>query len=183
VPGDGGTEALVAAAARGVKVRVLTNSLASAEAAVVQAGYAKRRLDLLRAGVKLYEIKPTRQLEPEGSAAGVSTTAALHAKTFAVDNERIFVGSFNLDQRSARLNTEMGVVIDSPTLAQRLASAFDSQVPLIAWEVRLLPDGTSLEWIERSSSGERRYDVEPDTTWFDRAKVWMLSPLPIDWML
>src|SRR5262249_10288867 len=106
VPGEDGTAALARAAHRGVKVRVLTNSLAATDVAPVHAGYAKRRCDLLRAGVRLFELKPTAAVEKEqtkglGTGAGVQ----LHAKTSALDRSRIFVGSFNFDQRSALLNT------------------------------------------------------------------------------
>lgn len=187
VPGDEGTAALVATAERGVKVRVLTNSLASTHASVVHSGYAKRRKDLLRAGVQLYELRTTAvRDEREGKGKGKfgsGSSAALHAKTFAVDGGRIYVGSFNFDLRSARLNTEMGLVIDSPALARQLAETFDNDVPLVAYEVRLKADGESLEWIERTASGETGYDTEPGTTWFQRWSVDVLSILPVDWML
>src|SRR6185295_7292830 len=105
----------------------LTNSLASSEANVVHAGYAKRRLELLRAGVQLYEIKTTaaQQAREEKISLGSSSSSALHAKVFAVDRSRIFVGSFNFDLRSAKLNTEMGVVVESARLASSLAEALD----------------------------------------------------------
>jgi putative cardiolipin synthase len=185
VPGEEGTAALVAMARGGVKVRVLTNSLASAEANVVHSGYAKRRKDLLRAGVQLYEIKTTavEEAREEKVRFGSSSSAALHAKTFAVDGSRVFVGSFNFDPRSARLNTEMGLVIDSQTLARALAERFDTAVPRVAYEVRLGPDGHRLEWIERTASGETRYDTEPGTGWFQRFGVEVLSIFPVDWML
>jgi putative cardiolipin synthase len=185
VPGAEGTAALAALASAGVKVRILTNSLAASDAKSVHAGYATRRQDLLRAGVRLYELKPTAAKElPEGGARfGSSSSAGLHAKTFAVDGNRIFVGSFNFDQRSALLNTEMGLVIESPVLAQRLAAVFDAEVPMTAYEVRLTPDGRSLEWIEQSASGEKRFDVDPGTSWFLRREVDLLSILPIEWLL
>jgi cardiolipin synthase C len=190
VPGDGGTAALVAAAGRGVKVRILTNSLAASDVAAVHAGYAKRREDLLRAGVQLFELKPTAEGESrdeksrdEKSRVGSSSSSGLHAKTFAVDSSRAFVGSFNFDQRSARLNTEMGLVIESPTLAQRLAEFFDTVVPFAAYEVRLASDGRSLEWIERTGSEVKRYDIEPETRWFRRFRVDFMSILPIEWLL
>ena len=189
VPGDEGTEALTALARRGVKVRVLTNSLESSEANVVHAGYAKRREALLDAGVRLYELKATAGQKPRdekttlGSGSGSSSGSALHAKTFAVDASRIFVGSFNFDLRSALLNTEMGLVIGSTTLAQRLADTFDTAVPLAAYEVRLRSGGNGLEWIERSASGEKRHESEPGAGWFRRFAVEVLSTLPIDWLL
>ena len=185
VPGPAGTAALEALAKGGVKVRILTNSLAASDVKAVHAGYAKRRPHLLLAGIQLYELKPTaaKESREDKVSFGASSSSALHAKTFAVDRSRIFVGSFNFDPRSALLNTEMGVVIDSPALAQRLSTTFDQDVPMLAYEVRLAPDGRTLEWIERTASGEKRYDTEPGTSWFLRRGVDILSILPIDWLL
>jgi len=185
VPGAEGTAALETLAKQGVKVRILTNSLAASDEKSVHSGYAKRRQDLLRAGVQLYELKPTaaKESQENKARAGASSSSALHAKTFAVDRNRIFVGSFNFDQRSALLNTEMGLVIDSPALAQQLATLFDAAVPMAAYEVRLAPDGRTLEWIEQTSSGEKRYEADPGTSWFLRREVDILSILPIEWLL
>ena len=185
VPGDGGTELLAAVAKRGVTVRILTNSLAASDEKSVHSGYAKRRRDLLQAGVRLYEIKPTatRKTSESDSRFGSGSSSGLHAKTLAVDSQRIFVGSFNFDQRSAHLNTEMGVVLSNPVLAQGLTRFFDVEVPMLAYEVRLAADGKSLEWIERTASGEKRYDTEPETSWSTRMGVDLLSILPIEWLL
>jgi putative cardiolipin synthase len=186
VPGEAGTAALAALASRGVKVRILTNSLASNDVKAVHAGYAQRRADLLRAGVTLYELKPTLtqpSLEQDVPWFGSGSSSALHAKTFAVDRSRGFVGSFNFTPRSELLNTEMGLVIDSRTLAERLAESFDTVVPLVAYEVRLSSDDRTLYWIERTASGEVRYDTEPGTSWFLRSRVDMLRILPIEWLL
>ena len=185
VPGNEGTAALEALSRRGVKVRILTNSLAATDESAVHAGYAKRRPDLLRAGVQLFELKPTAIKATRESRArfGASSSAALHAKTFAVDSSRVFVGSFNFDQRSVRLNTEMGLVIDSPTLAQRLTALFDVELPMVAYEVRLTPDGSRLEWIERTEAGETRYTTDPGTSWLLRRGVDLMSILPIEWLL
>lgn len=185
VPGRGGADALAKLAGSGVKVRLLNNSLAATDESAVHSGYAKHRQTLLAAGIKIYELMPTvaqNALAPTGGF-GLSSSSALHAKTFAVDRSRIFVGSFNFDPRSARLNTEMGLVIDSPKLAQKLAGFFDAGVLAVAYELRLTPDGQALEWIERTPSGEVKYDTDPGTSWFLRAKVNVLSALPIDWLL
>lgn len=185
VPGTEGAAALAKVARSGVKVRLLTNSLAATDESAVHAGYAKHRLALLQAGVRIYELMPTAMkntLEHTGRF-GVSSSSALHAKTFALDQSRIFVGSFNFDLRSARLNTEMGLVIDSAALSQQLAAFFDGTVPKVAYEVRLTPDGQALQWVEWTPSGEVRYDTDPGTSWFLRAKVNVLSVLPIDWLL
>ena len=100
-----------------------------------------------------------------------------------MDGNRIFVGSFNFDPRSALLNTEMGLVIEIPVLAQRLVAFSDAEVPMIAYEVRLTPEGRDLEWIEQTPSGAKRYDTDPDTSWFLRRQVDILSILPIEWLL
>lgn len=185
VPGEEGTAALVALARSGVKLRVLTNSLAASDVSAVHAGYAKRRPDLLRGGAQLFELKPTatQELPAYKSGVGSSSSSGLHAKTFAVDRARVFVGSFNFDLRSALLNTEMGLVVDSPSLALQMAEGFDGTVPLAAYEVVLAPDRKSLQWIERTSGGEKRHDTEPGTTFFKRLGVGVMSVLPIDWLL
>ena len=102
-----------------------------------------------QAGVQLFELKRAPGETEDGLGPGGSSSASLHAKTFAVDGARAFVGSFNFDSRSARLNTEMGLVIQSPRLARGLAEWFDTRVPLLAYEVRRSGDG-SLSWIERT---------------------------------
>jgi putative cardiolipin synthase len=173
-------------AKRGVKVRILTNSLGASDEAVVHAGYMTRRVELLRAGVVLWELKPTvATLAVETKHRfGSGGVAGLHAKTFAVDDSRIFVGSFNFDQRSAHINTELGMVIDSPAIASQLSDFFEKAVPQMAYEVRLAPDGERLVWIERiPGGGEKRYDQDPETDGWMRFKVQFMSILPIEWLL
>jgi putative cardiolipin synthase len=180
VPTKDGATALSTLAESGVRVRVLTNSLAATDVSPVHAGYAKYREALLRAGVRLYELKPfvdEKDVKDKDRAAG-SSDASLHAKTFALDRKRIFVGSFNFDPRSARLNTEMGVVVESPALAMRLSQAFDRELPGIAYEVRLTSDG-GLEWIE----GNARHPSEPGAGLMKRLWIGFLSILPIEWLL
>jgi putative cardiolipin synthase len=198
VPGKKGTADLVGLARRGIKVRVLTNSLAATDVGAVHAGYVKRRQTLLSGGVKLYELKPDAGLAaakavvsaerreasraPGGSSGGSSATS-LHSKTFAVDRSRVFVGSFNFDPRSARLNTEMGVLIDDPALAAALSNTLDEQAPLVAYEVVLSANGESLEWIERTPAGETRHATEPQTGFFRGLGISLMSLLPIESLL
>jgi cardiolipin synthase C len=177
---ENGTASLAALAESGVRVRVLTNSLASNDVAAVHAGYAKHRKALLRAGIALYELEPRRA--DSGTAAKHGSSAALHAKTFQVDGARAFVGSFNFDPRSAHLNTELGFVIESPQLAGQLSSFFDSEVPQHAYQVELNGKG-DLQWIESTSAGHRVHDTEPETSAWRRGSVHVLSVLPIDWLL
>jgi len=163
----------------------LTNALEATDVAAVHAGYAKWRKPLLEAGVTLYE---SRRSWEEGDAREHtgrfgSSASSLHAKTFAVDDQRIFVGSFNFDPRSIELNTEMGLVIDSPELASQLGAAMRSTIPQRAYQVHLAPDG-SLYWTARSANGSTtRYDTEPGTSVWKRMGVSILSVLPIDWLL
>jgi putative cardiolipin synthase len=176
---------LASLADRGVQVCILTNSLAATDVAAVHAGYAKHRADLLRAGVRLHELKSSALEHQAGSRSGQggSSSASLHAKTFALDGRCVFVGSFNFDPRSALLNTEMGLLIESPALAERLGAIFDQAVPDLAYEVRLGPDGRRLEWIERTPSGSRTYTAEPASGLLRRAMVRLLSILPVEWLL
>ena len=182
VPMAQGTQDLSALAARGVRVRILTNALEATDVGAVHAGYSKRRKDLLRAGVQLYELK--RANAPDGEMSRQSSgnsSASLHAKTFQLDGKRVFVDSFNFDPRSAVLNTEMGMVIESPELAQDLETVFDARLALLAYEVRL-NDG-SVQWIERTAQGQKVHETEPGVGGMRRFGVGVLSLLPIDWML
>jgi putative cardiolipin synthase len=191
IPGDDGMEGLGELRQRGVTVRVLTNSLAATDTAPVHAAYKRYRRELLRMNVVLYELKPSAETtenkanrdEDEKHGFG-SSGASLHAKTFAIDRNRVFVGSFNVDPRSAYLNTEMGALIDSATLSQRLSSAFDTWIPNDAYQVRLANDGHDLEWIERDNGlAVRSYTKEPNTSVWRRMWINFMSILPLEGLL
>jgi putative cardiolipin synthase len=183
VPREAGTKALASLARGGVRVRVMTNSLAATDEKSVHAGYVKRREALLRAGVHLFELKPeatsiSSQSKDKDIGSG-SSKAGLHAKTYAVDDREIFVGSFNFDPRSARLNTEMGVVIESRTLATRLATVIDNAFPSLAYRLALGDDG-QIRWF---GSDGQVFDTDPGSSWWDRLVVRIGSWLPIEWLL
>jgi cardiolipin synthase C len=182
VPAQTGTQYFTQLAANGVAVRVLTNALESTDVAAVHSGYAKRRVELLKSGVQLYELRRLPAADgkkDERSGSSGSSGSSLHAKTFAVDAKRVFVGSFNFDPRSANLNTELGFVIDSPELASTIETTFQTLVPQIAYTVRL-DDKGNVYWLERDGDKEIRYDTEPNTSWFGRVGVWFMSILPIE---
>ena len=184
VPGDAGVALFRGWSKDGVRVRVLTNSFEATDVALVHAGYAKRREELLEAGVWLYELRARggrRRAGPSGGPFG-SSASSLHAKTFAVDRSRIFIGSFNFDPRSVELNTEMGFVIDSPVLARRIAAAFDDEVPMNAWRVQLSTSG-DLVWEERRDGRTIRRRTEPGTGFWQRLGMSILSAFPIDPLL
>jgi putative cardiolipin synthase len=182
VPGKKGADALVADVQRGLRVAVLTNSLAATDVAAVHTGYARVRRPLLDGGVELYEMK-----RRAGSAAGrnqISVTgssrASLHSKAILIDHRWVYVGSMNLDPRSAILNTEMGVLVDSPELARQLREQWDLITsPELSYRVELEEDG-ELVWYDRAGGRERRSQHEPDASWGRRASVTLLRLLPID---
>ncbi|SFH55680.1 phospholipase D-like domain-containing protein [Modicisalibacter xianhensis] len=180
-----GTEAFGAMARRGVKVRILTNFLDATDVVAVHAGYAKRRKALLDAGVILYGMRSLPSVSERGSERPGpfdSSGSSLHVKTFSVDSERVLVGSFNFDPRSANLNIELGFVIDSPTLAQSIAAAFDDQIPAYAYEVRLSEKG-QLYRLEQQGAKHLCHDSEPNIGFRKRSGVFLLSLLPIKWLL
>jgi putative cardiolipin synthase len=111
-----------------------------------------------------------------------SSASSLHAKTFSVDRSHVFIGSFNFDPRSARLNTELGFVIDSPAMAQASADAFANRVPANAYRVRL-GDSGALRWVEQTHDAEVVHDREPGTGFWLRLAVRVMSMLPIEWLL
>ena len=187
VPTAAGVAAFAQLQQAGVRVRVLTNAFEATDVPAVHAGYAKHRKSLLAQGVTLYEM---RSLVPEYAAEKGrpllqrlgSSGSSLHAKTFAVDGERMFVGSLNFDPRSALFNTELGFLIDSPALAQQIAQAFEHQIPLQSYRVALAGDG-ALQWHSGLGSPAPVYGTEPHTTWWSRMLVRMLMLLPIEWLL
>ncbi|HZH81175.1 MAG TPA: phospholipase D-like domain-containing protein, partial [Gemmatimonadales bacterium] len=188
VPGSAGVDALAAIARQGVRVEVLTNALEATDVAVVHSGYAKRRKALLGAGVSLLELKrgspgsAPKHRKWTGRSGSGSSASSLHAKTFCVDRSRVFVGSFNFDPRSARLNTEMGFVIDSPGLGEAVTKWFAEEVPTRAYRVSLGDTGR-LRWIDRNDGVEVVREEEPGTSAWRRFAVALLSVLPIEWLL
>ena len=196
VPGQSGYNLLAQMRAQGKDVTVLTNSLEATDVAAVHAGYSNWRTPLLKTGVVLYELRaspgaPSRKSfigtgsgsgASSGSSGSGSSGASLHAKTFEVDGEKIFIGSYNVDQRSRNLNTEMGLVVESPLMAQQLAASFKDNITERAYQVKLAPDG-SLYWIGTQKGVVTRYTTEPGTSLLERMAVKVLSWLPIDWLL
>ncbi|KPF70610.1 hypothetical protein IP84_01355 [beta proteobacterium AAP99] len=200
VPGERGSAILAELAKSGVQTRIVTNSLAATDVASVHAGYAKRRKALLAAGVRLYEFKPDATLAQRSGRAGLlnatrrdrallagggsaaGSAASLHGKTFLVDRSRLFVGSFNLDQRSFFLNSEMGLIIDSPAISRQVAEGLDRELTTEAYEVRLDARG-QVVWIERTAEGELEHRTEPNAGLWRRFLSWLLHWLPVEWML
>lgn len=195
VPGDEGCAALEALARAGIAVEVMTNALEATDVAAVHAGYARHRVALLQAGVRLWELKAApggrtrlRLGIGSGPSAGgsrpvvVASGSSLHAKTFAVDGQRLFVGSFNFDPRSVALNTEIGFLVESAAMAGDLHAALDGGIAGRAYAVRLTDEGR-LSWAEQTEAGEVVHNREPGTRLHQRALVRFLALLPFEWLL
>jgi cardiolipin synthase C len=184
VPGREVVERLRALTARGVRVTVLTNSLASTDVAAVHAGYRHYRSDLVAAGVRLYERRPSGDKSISKQVIIGSSRASLHAKTYVFDHKNIFIGSMNLDPRSLNLNTEIGVYCESPAIASQVANDLEARLDRIAWRVELKPDPAGngrLKWIQTDSDGTvTELDHEPEVSAPRRMEVWFLGLFPIE---
>jgi putative cardiolipin synthase len=180
VPGEEFTQYLIGRVAEGVKVKILTNSLASNDVGMVHAGYMRYREDLVKGGVELYEYSAVRNeaLEKElGRNKIDSQKASLHAKFFGFDRRYLFVGSFNLDARSAVWNTELGAYFETPEDARRLSDIFEDGILQVAYRLSLDEDG-ELVWVTLDESGnEILVEQEPDTTFWQRFNTRILSPI------
>lgn len=196
VPGEAGVEWFQGIRARGIKASILTNSLASTDVAAVHAGYARYREALLRAGVDLYEVKPGASVRAKGGGESRKTglpgssRASLHAKTFVFDRRTLFIGSLNLDPRSVKLNTEIGVVFENPDLAQTFTAGLERGFAGNAWRLELKPPASHpesppsrIEWVAQEEGRELRLAGEPEVGVWRRIGVWFLSLLPIEGQL
>ncbi|MCW9094843.1 MAG: phospholipase D family protein [Ignavibacteriaceae bacterium] len=185
VPGKSGTAFLTQLVQRGVRVRILTNSLASNDVGIVHAGYIKYRKDLLRGGVELYELnkKLTRKQLKEKKGKGGSSKASLHAKSFVFDRKQIFIGSLNLDPRALLHNTEIGVVMKVPEIAEEMATWFERHIDQLAFRLELKKDENGAEkllWHGMVDGNELTFDVDPYTGFWRRFGICIMSIFPIE---
>jgi cardiolipin synthase C len=184
VPGKEGVAWMRSLTQRGVKVTVLTNSLAATDVAAVHAGYERYRKDMLDAGVHLYELKPTSD-EDEDTKMRIfgSSKASLHAKTYVFDRSSIFIGSMNLDPRSITLNTEVGLYCESPAAAAEVVDVLEPKLDQIAWRLEERPDAngkTRIVWIDTKPDGSTTESGEPGVSTMKRVGIWFLGLLPIE---
>ena len=166
---------------RNVRVRVLTNSLASNNQLAAHSCYAKTRRRLLENGLELYELRPDTDAFRSGWALGSGRSrAALHTKAMVFDRKAVFIGSFNLDPRSAVINTEAGLYIESPELAERLmANMAIGVAPANSYRVFLDPNG-GIVWETAQNEEIVSYRDEPETGFRRRFVANLLKLLPID---
>jgi cardiolipin synthase C len=177
IPGERGVASFRHLREKGVRIRIVTNSFAGNDVALVHSGYAKYRKDLLKLGVELYELKPSLAESPEKDQQRFgSSGASLHAKAFIIDRERVFVGSLNLDPRSVDLNTELGFIVESRELAEMLARQFDELIrPAYTYRLELGPQDGDLVWITEENGREVRFTRDPDVGFWRRFSTWFLS--------
>ncbi len=185
VPGKEGTKFLADLSKSGVRVRILTNSLASTDVGVVHAGYAKYRTTLLRARVELYEMNKTLNRKERKAKKGTSgsSKASLHAKSFVFDREQVFIGSLNLDPRSIVENTEIGIMVTSKEVAEILAGKFDMMIEKIAFRLELHTDEEGIEfifWHGLENGEERVWKADPHTSFWRRFALGLVSLLPVE---
>ena len=193
VPGEKGVAFLRSLRERGVRVMVLSNSLAANDVAAVHVGYRRYRKALLRAGVELWEIKPNLKIRGTPAVAGTPAEdtdkrgrSSLHAKSFVFNRETLFVGSLNLDPRSISLNTEMGMLIAIPKLANQVAESLEAKLRDSAYRLEFVPgpgpckECGSIVWHSYENGQEVNYTHEPKASFWRRLQVCFLSFLPIE---
>lgn len=190
VPENKGTKRLNDLSEDGVQVRVLTNSFKANDVSLVHAFYQKYRVDLLKHGVQLYEFQPaidaanlnanTEEISKKLkiSLKGLSRSS-LHAKLMALDEKQVFIGSFNFDPRSANLNTEIGVILNSPPLAKAVHHTMDENLKKYAYKL-VLTSKNKINWIKNTPNGVKTYTQEPRMKWWQKAGIKIISWLPIE---
>ena len=187
IPSRHGVRFLTEVARRGVAVRILTNSLASTDELAAQAGYERHRRALLAGGLQLYELRPASGEMRHSGAAGRSSGVSLHAKAIVVDRRFVFIGSMNIDPRSKLLNTEMGVLVECPELAQEVAGFFAQATdPGSAFHVELRPGAggaARLVWSWTENGVAASADRDPGVSEGRRWELGALRLLPIEGLL
>ncbi|WP_235838053.1 phospholipase D family protein [Chitinasiproducens palmae] len=193
VPHQHGVDMMSEMVRRGVKVSVLTNSLAATDAPAVQAGYNPFRVPLLKNGVSLYEYKPSPGSKPRTAIAGSKSRASLHAKTYVIDRRTVVIGSLNFDPRSVGLNTEVALEIESPPIAAQVVELFDETASLDESYHVVLADqadrdalaktgapDSPLIWITEENGHILRYNFDPDAGFKRNAMSALFTILPLD---
>ncbi|MBJ2157531.1 phospholipase D family protein [Variovorax sp. IB41] len=174
VPSDEAVANLVRARKAGLGVELVTNSLASTDEPWVYVGYWPHIKALLAAGVTIYEISPSLSVKRRKLGIFGHRTGALHMKNAILDHKEVFLGSMNLDPRSARLNTELGLIIQSEEMARQLESFADAGS---VYTLRLNAASQNVEWVEEDDDGKQTvFDVPPETTAWQRLRLRLLAP-------
>ena len=180
VPGKLGMETIEMLSRRGVRMRVLTNSLAATDQPVVYSGYSRYVLPMLRLGMEIYELSPSLARAHGKLGRFGESQGMLHAKIMVVDRARVFIGSLNIDGRSERYNTELGILIHSPQIAEDLLSMLDFEGS--AYKLRLAPAGDRVQWVAGTAENPQVHDHDPEAGLWRRLRAIPGSLLPEDWL-
>jgi putative cardiolipin synthase len=176
VPGDSGVQLIRDLVAKGVRVVIITNSLASNNHVPVHSGYARYRRDVIRAGAELYEARANAARELNDNKDGPDTLT-LHTKAFLIDRKQLFIGSLNLDPRSIEINAEMGLLIDSEAMVGSFTQDIEQSLATFTYRVRENEKG-KLEWHGRIDNQDVIETKEPLTSWWLRFKAWVMKIAP-----
>jgi cardiolipin synthase C len=175
VPGEEGVALMRELIGRGVHIRILTNSLASTDAPLVHNGYARYRAALLKMGVELYEVMPKLGQKRPRFHPFKSSNASLHAKALVIDQRTVFIGSLNMDRRSARFNSELGLVMRSSEIAKQVTNLLDDITADGSYKLSLDRKGHIL-WSVGEGEVERTWHTDPETTLLQRFSLKLLAP-------
>lgn len=180
IPGKQGTKHLISLVERGIKVRVITNSLASTDGIMAQSGYARHRYNLLKGGVELYELKPKAKSKASRSLGrSAEAKSALHAKTYIFDRKEVYIGSFNFDPRSSQINTELGIICESSEMAEDIAiELFEKNIDEFAY--KLVLENDNIVWLDVGNGQVTRHTTQPETSAWRRFNLSLYSLLPIE---
>lgn len=170
----------------GVNVTILTNSFQATDVPIVHSGYLNARLPMLQAGVKLYELKPSVDADLRQKKSTLNkqdNSTSLHTKAFAVDDRLAFIGSYNLDPRSANINTELGVVIYDKALARAIHQMFDDKILNISYRLDIAQNRLVWQTLEENNSVIILQQKEPNLSLVNRLWLNLFAVLPITWLL
>jgi putative cardiolipin synthase len=176
IPGPVGVRDFDDLRKRDVKVTILTNSFAANDVPLAHTGYARYRVALLRTGIDIYELSPTRIQHNERLMLPGASLGRLHAKTAVIDQAMVYIGSVNLDPRSESTNTELGLFARCPELAKEVIRVINISKLQSSYRLRFTPDGQSLEWLAIDDQGEVVLAQEPEVTPLMRLQSMFLAP-------
>jgi cardiolipin synthase C len=176
VPGKDGVALMRDLVSRGVHIRILTNSLASTDSPLVHTGYARYRVELLKLGVELSEVRPKLGQKRARFHPFSSSNASLHAKALVIDQKTVFIGSLNMDARSARTNSELGLVIRSGEIAHQVTSLLDDISSDGSYKLSLQDHSERIEWSSGEPGTQKVWHTDPETTLLQRFSLKILAP-------
>jgi phosphatidylserine/phosphatidylglycerophosphate/cardiolipin synthase-like enzyme len=176
VPGEEGIAMFARLVGEGVHIRILTNSLASTDSPLVHHGYAHYRVALLKLGIELSEVRPKLGQKRARFHPFRSSTASLHAKALVIDQKTVFIGSMNMDARSAHTNSELGLVIRSGEIARQVTSLLDDISADGSYRLRLVDHSDDIEWSSGEAGSETIWHIDPETTRTQR--FWLKAAAP-----